>query len=260
MMLGMALTAFVAPLAAAVFEGQALYRERIMPPADAVLVVTVWDAARADAPATELASTRQRLMGAPPYRWTLRVDDGVVAAAPAAVVRARIEIGTALWMTTDTVTPAFGASPPTLLMRMVKAVPAPAPATAPALPPTPMPPAASASGPLPGCAQAVTQAALNDCAYEDFLEASAELATQLRRVEDKLSPAQRSPWRKVQKAWLGFRTETCRFESAGRGGSNLAASAAPMVQWQCNARLTRGRSDELARSLACREGDLSCVF
>ena len=64
---GIGLAVYAMPVAATVLAGAALYRERIMPPTDAVLVVTLWAAARADAPATELASARQRLAGAPPY-------------------------------------------------------------------------------------------------------------------------------------------------------------------------------------------------
>ena len=240
-----AMMVYSAPVAAAVIEGQALYRERIMPPSDAVLVVTMWDAARADAPATELANARQRLTGAPPYRWTLMLDDLKAATSPGAVVRARIEVDGAMWMTTDTVTSAFSTPPPVLVLRMVQAVPTTPPAVTPATPATPS-----------SCAQADTQAALNACAYDQFLDASAGLTAQLRQVESRLSPGQRQPWRKVQKAWLGYRTEACRFESASTG----AGSAANMVQWQCSARLTRMRSEELARSLACREGDLSCVL
>ena len=245
---GVGLAGNVAPVAAAVLEGEALYHERIMPPAAALLVVTVWDAARADAPATELASARQRLAGGPPYRWALVLDDRLVAASPGAVVRARIEAGGALWMTTDAVTPAFSTSPPALVLRMVQATPPVTPAGTPA------------PGALPGCAQAVTQAQLNTCAYDEFLDASAGLAARLREVEARLSPAQRSPWHKVQKAWLGYRTEACRFESAGSGTGNDTASVRPMVQWLCNSRLTRMRSEELARILACPEGDVSCVL
>ena len=108
----------------------------------------------------------------------------------------------------------------------------------------------------PGCAQADTQAALNACAYDDFLAASAALAAQLREVESRLAPTRRAAWRKVQKAWLGYRTDACRFESAAVG----TGSAAPMVQWQCSARLTRLRSVDLARNLSCREGDVSCAL
>lgn len=116
-------------------------------------------------------------------------------------------------------------------------------------------PTASADMPS-GCAQADTQAELNACAYDDFLAASAALAAQLREVESRLAPTRRAAWRKVQKAWLGYRTDACRFESAAVG----TGSAAPMVQWQCSARLTRLRSVDLARNLSCREGDVSCAL
>ena len=248
LMFGIGLAGCVMPVAAAVLEGEALYRERIMPPTDAVLVVTIWDAARADAPATELASARQRLTGAPPYRWTLMLDDQIAAASPRAVVRARIDVNGAMWMTTDTATPAFSTPPPVLVLRTVQGVPTTPIAVTPTTPTTPAAPAS--------CAQANTQAALNACAYDQFLDASAGLTSELREVESRLSPAQRKSWRKVQKAWLVYRTEACLFESAGTG----AGSAAKMVQWQCTARLTRMRHEEIARSLACREGDLSCVL
>lgn len=231
-----------APVAAAVVEGEASYRERIMPPADAVLVVTVFDTARADAPAIELASARQRLAGGPPYRWALMLDERLVAASSGAVVRARIEAGGALWMTTDTATPAFGSAPLVLVLRIAQAAPVTSPTAATGMPSV--------------CASATTQAALNTCAYDEFLDASAVHSARLREAEARLSPAQRGPWRKAQKAWLGYRTEACQFESAGAG----IGSARPMVQWLCTARMTRVRSEELTRSLECREGDLSCAF
>lgn len=252
---GIGLAVYAMPVAATVLAGEALYRERIMPPTDAVLVVTLWTAARADAPATELANARQRLAGAPPYAWTLVLDERLAAASPGAVVRARIDVDGAMWMTTDTVTPAFSVPPPALVLvlRMVQAAPTIAPTPTPVLAPAVT--AATPAMPLP-CAKADTQAALNACSYDQFLDASAGLATQLREVESRLSPQQRRPWRKVQKAWLGYRFEACKFESTGIG----IGSAGPMVQWQCNARLTRLRSEELARSLVCLEGNVLCVL
>ena len=252
---GIGLAVYAMPVAATVLAGEALYRERIMPPTDAVLVVTLWTAARADAPAIELANARQRLAGAPPYAWTLVLDERLAAASPGAVVRARIDVDGAMWMTTDTVTPAFSVPPPALVLvlRMVQAAPTIAPTPTPVLAPAVT--AATPAMPLP-CAKADTQAALNACSYDQFLDASAGLATQLREVESRLSPQQRRPWRKVQKAWLGYRFEACKFESTGIG----IGSAGPMVQWQCNARLTRLRSEELARSLVCLEGNVLCVL
>lgn len=233
---GIGLAVYATSSAATVLVGKVLYRERIMPPDDAVLSISVLDTSRSDAPGIELASTHQRLAGAPPYRWTIFIDDRLASASPNAVVRARIETNGALWMTTDTATPAFGSKPPVLVLRMVQVAPT-------TLTESSAPTSVSRNKPdTPrSCAQAGTQAALNDCAYSEFLDVSAGLSARFREVEAKLSPAQLSNWRKVQKAWLGYRAEACRFESAGTD----AASAKPMVQWQCNSRLTRMRIEEI---------------
>lgn len=114
---------------------------------------------------------------------------------------------------------------------------------------------ARADAPPDPCANAATQAALGECAYEGFLQASAEMSARLRQVESALTPGQRTTWRRVQKAWLTYRTQACHFESSRLGDG----SARPMVQWQCAARMTRERSAELARMAGCREGDLACA-
>lgn len=112
--------------------------------------------------------------------------------------------------------------------------------------------AAASDGAPDPCAG--TQAAINACSYESFLSATAAMSAQLRQVEASLKPGQRTTWRRVQKAWLTYRTQACHFES-----SQLAdGSARAMVQWRCAARMTRERSTELARLANCREGDLAC--
>lgn len=218
----------VLPAYAAILEGEAVYRERIMPPPDAVLVVSLQDTARADAPATELASFRLRLTGGPPYRWRLEYDERVPGAPVRPTLRGSIETPAGLWMTTDTVMPAFTPAP-VLRLRSVAAITDP-------------------------CADASTQAALNACAYESFLAASAAMSPQLRQIELALTPSRRTAWRNVQKAWLTFRTQSCQFESnAVQGGS-----AGSMVQWQCAARMTSDRTAALGRLASCPEGDIAC--
>jgi len=217
-----------APVSAASLEGEAAYLERIMPPAGAVLVVSLEDSARADAPSTELAASRMRLAGEPPYRWRLDYDERLVISTSRPVLRARIETPEGLWMSTDTVMPASTPTPVLQLRRV--------------------------SSPPQRCGDAVTQTALNECAYEEFLEASAAKSLQLKRIESALKPARRSSWRRQQKAWLTFRTEACEFESGALGNG----SARPMVQWQCAARMTRQRTADLSRLGACREGDIAC--
>ena len=111
-----------------------------------------------------------------------------------------------------------------------------------------------AAGAPDPCANAGTQATLAECSYDGFLNASAAMSAQLRQVEASLRPGQRTTWRRVQKAWLAYRTQACHFESSQLG----TGSARAMVQWQCAALMTRERSAELARIVNCREGDLGC--
>ena len=139
--------------ATAFVRGEALYRERILPPPGAVLVVTLEDVSRAGAPARELASARRVLASGPPYSWRLAYDSAIVQSSRPAMrlaLRARILDGDVLWMTTDTFVPAVGTDPSaarTLMLRRV-AVPAlPPTATAPAPQPTPTPPAPVGPGP-----------------------------------------------------------------------------------------------------------------
>ena len=217
-----------APVSAASLEGEAAYREPIKPPAGAVLVVSLEDSARADAPSTELASSRMRLVGEPPYRWRFDYDDRLVDSTSRPVLRARIETPEGQWMTTDTVLPASTPTPVLQLRRV--------------------------QSPPQRCADAITQVALNECAYEEFLEASAALSPRLKLIESAQKPARRSAWRRQQNAWLMFRTEACQFES----GALDNGSARPMVQWMCAARMTKQRTADLSRLVACREGDTTC--
>mgnify|MGYP006180878421 CR=1 FL=1 len=105
------------------------------------------------------------------------------------------------------------------------------------------------------CTKADTQRHLNACAYADFEVAQAGYAAVFRDLSAGVDSAQRTLLRTAQTAWLQYRTAACDFEASGvRGGS-----AEPMVRMQCQSRMTRTRTAELRRHLACPEGDLSCV-
>ena len=107
----------------------------------------------------------------------------------------------------------------------------------------------------PDCKAPSTQKAINDCAYEDFLEANAGYADSNRSVSSKLQGKQRDLFRRAQKSWIAYRTATCAFESSAVQGG----SAQPMVNWQCAARMTRARVVDVAKLGSCAEGDLACV-
>ena len=108
--------------------------------------------------------------------------------------------------------------------------------------------------PAPDCANASTQARLNECAYEDFLAATAGYAASYKKISDKLGTTQKNQFRRAQKLWIQYRTAACNFESSGVAGG----SAQAMVKSQCDARMTRARTTELEKLASCQEGDLSC--
>ena len=108
--------------------------------------------------------------------------------------------------------------------------------------------------PATDCANATTQARMNECANEDFLTATAGYAASYKTLSDRMSVTQKDQFRRTQKLWIQYRTAACNFESSGVAGG----SARPMVKSQCDARMTRARTAELAALANCKEGDLSC--
>jgi uncharacterized protein YecT (DUF1311 family) len=108
--------------------------------------------------------------------------------------------------------------------------------------------------PAPDCASATTQARMNECAYEDFLAATAGYAASYKAISDKLGQRQKDQFRRTQKLWIQYRTAACNFESSGVAGG----SAQGMVKSRCDARMTRARTAELEVLANCKEGDLSC--
>ena len=105
------------------------------------------------------------------------------------------------------------------------------------------------------CVAPVTQTAMNACAYEDFLAATASYAERGNAISRQLSGKPRSLFLRSQKAWLAYRTAACDFDSSAVQGG----SAHGMALWQCAARMTRVRALELDAVGNCPEGELACV-
>ena len=118
---------------------------------------------------------------------------------------------------------------------------------------------ATATGPKPepvDCSKTPgTQSDLNACAFQDFEQATAAYSSTYKTLSQSVGNKQRQLLRQVQTEWLQYRVKACEFEKSGIEGG----SAAPMINWQCQARMTRERTAELQRFLDCQEGDLSCV-
>ena len=115
--------------------------------------------------------------------------------------------------------------------------------------------AAAANAPSAAeCAAPTTQKMMNECAYEDFLVASAEYAASNKQYADRLSSTQRTLFRRSQSAWIAYQTAACEFESSALQGG----SARAMSRWQCASRMTRARAIEVVNLSNCKEGDISC--
>lgn len=110
------------------------------------------------------------------------------------------------------------------------------------------------AAPAPDCASASTQARMNECAYEDFLAATAGYAASYKTISDKLTAKQKDQFRRTQKLWIQYRTAACNFETSGVAGGSVHG----MVKSQCDARMTRARTAELEKLATCPEGDLGC--
>jgi uncharacterized protein YecT (DUF1311 family) len=115
--------------------------------------------------------------------------------------------------------------------------------------------AASAPAAAVACPDAVTQAELNACADAEFQHASADYAARYSALAQQLPPAQRTQLRRMQDAWLRYRTEACRFEAGAAAGGSVQG----FVQTRCAARLTRARAAELEALGHCPEGDVACA-
>ena len=105
------------------------------------------------------------------------------------------------------------------------------------------------------CADAITQADMNRCAFEDFEAAGSGYAQRYKELSQPLPAAQRDRLRRMQTAWIKFRTEACRYES----GPSKGGSVQEFIYWRCAARMTRERTVALQALAACREGDVTCA-
>jgi putative lipoprotein len=107
-----------------VVRGTVFYRERMLLPPGAELVVRLEDAARADVAAVEIASTRIVLEGGPPYAFELAFEPSKLESDRSGYsLRARIEHDGRLMFANDTRINAFGAQaePSIMVVRVAAA-------------------------------------------------------------------------------------------------------------------------------------------
>ena len=103
-------------------KGTATYRERMALPAGAVFEATIEDVSRADAPASEIATTRVASPGNPPIAFAIAYDQARIDSSHRYVVRAKILLDGKLLFASDVATPVITRSSPTTVSMMLRRV------------------------------------------------------------------------------------------------------------------------------------------
>lgn len=106
------------------------------------------------------------------------------------------------------------------------------------------------------CANATTQADMNQCAARQSQAADKQLNAVYQQITQRLKarPDARQQLVKAQRAWLAFRDGECGFAASGvKGGS-----AYPLVYGQCVTAQNTARTEALKVYLKCQEGDMGC--
>lgn len=92
-------------------EGSVWYRERMLPPPDAIVIVTLEDVARMDVASELIEVTSFDLQGDPPWAFALEYDPAKIHEKGRYALRARIEANGRLIFTSTEHIPAFGRNP-----------------------------------------------------------------------------------------------------------------------------------------------------
>ena len=90
-------------------------------------------------------------------------------------------------------------------------------------------------------AHAETQLELNYRAAHDARKAEYELVGVMRRVTHMLEPFNRRRFEALHATWREYRKRECEYETSSYGDGSIA----PLIYWQCFARMTRARAIEL---------------
>ena len=88
-------------------EGTVWYRERMLLPPDAEVIITLEDVARMDVKSELIAETRLEPQGGPPWAFTLSYDPTKISDKGRYALRARIEADNTLMFTSTEHIPAF---------------------------------------------------------------------------------------------------------------------------------------------------------
>lgn len=106
------------------------------------------------------------------------------------------------------------------------------------------------------CADAATQADINECVGKAYKKADADLNAAYKEAAARVKgdDGQHKKLVAAQREWIKFRDAECDFVTADAGGG----SAYSMALSACLTTLTQDRTKQLRGYLVCPEGDVSC--
>lgn len=91
------------------------------------------------------------------------------------------------------------------------------------------------------CGDLVTQAQINQCAFDMYDEADALLNQTYKQVMAKLNPSRQTALKNAQRAWIKYRDSHCESEASVVEGGSMY----PTIQYSCMTTETKKRTDQL---------------
>jgi uncharacterized protein YecT (DUF1311 family) len=105
--------------------------------------------------------------------------------------------------------------------------------------------ASAPSAPLADCANAQTQAEINQCARASYETADKELNRVYQELKSSLNSQEQEELIDAELAWIEYRDQTCEAESSQYEGGSIQ----PTIYYGCLERVTIERTAELQRQL-----------
>lgn len=91
------------------------------------------------------------------------------------------------------------------------------------------------------CGELVTQAQINQCAFDMYDEADLLLNQTYKQVMAKLDPHRKAALKKAQLAWIKYRDSHCESEASVVEGGSMY----PTLQYSCMRSETEKRTEQL---------------
>jgi uncharacterized protein YecT (DUF1311 family) len=105
------------------------------------------------------------------------------------------------------------------------------------------------------CEGISTQAGLNQCAALEMEKADASLNKVYQLLLKELSPGETGQLRRAERAWIGYRDETCKFVALSRDGGSMQG----MTVSFCKIQMINLQSRVLTWQLNCRKSGEDCA-